>query len=49
MGFNSADNGFVGFNQHRIPRDHMLMKNAQVGTPKSFKQHNDRKVSGLRT
>ncbi|KAJ8735314.1 hypothetical protein PYW07_006934 [Mythimna separata] len=30
MGFNTADNGFLGFNKHRIPREHMLMKNAQV-------------------
>jgi acyl-CoA oxidase len=28
MGAN--DNGFLGFEQHRIPRENMLMKNAQV-------------------
>ena len=27
---NSNDNGFLGFNQHRIPREHMLMKNSKV-------------------
>lgn len=30
MGFNTADNGFLGFNKHRIPRDHLMMKNAEV-------------------
>ncbi|KAJ8736598.1 hypothetical protein PYW08_007254 [Mythimna loreyi] len=30
MGFNTADNGFLGFDHYRIPREHMLMKNAQV-------------------
>ncbi|XP_028031565.1 probable peroxisomal acyl-coenzyme A oxidase 1 isoform X3 [Bombyx mandarina] len=30
MGFNTADNGFLGFDHYRIPRNHMLMKNSQV-------------------
>ncbi|XP_045771127.1 probable peroxisomal acyl-coenzyme A oxidase 1 isoform X1 [Maniola jurtina] len=30
MGFSSADNGFLGFNQFRIPRENMLMKHAKV-------------------
>ncbi|CAH0694980.1 unnamed protein product [Spodoptera exigua] len=30
MGFNTADNGFLGFDHYRIPREHMMMKNAQV-------------------
>ena len=30
LGMNSNDNGFLGFNQHRIPRENMLMKNAKV-------------------
>ncbi|XP_047531391.1 probable peroxisomal acyl-coenzyme A oxidase 1 [Vanessa atalanta] len=30
MGFNTADNGFLGFNHFRIPRMNMMMKNAQV-------------------
>ncbi|KAJ0182749.1 hypothetical protein K1T71_002118 [Dendrolimus kikuchii] len=30
MGFNTVDNGFLGFNEYRIPRDNMMMKNAQV-------------------
>lgn len=30
MGFNTANNGFLGFNNVRIPRENMLMKNAQV-------------------
>lgn len=27
---NSTNNGFLGFNEVRIPRENMLMKNAQV-------------------
>ncbi|XP_063394821.1 probable peroxisomal acyl-coenzyme A oxidase 1 isoform X1 [Cydia fagiglandana] len=30
LGLNSVDNGFLGFDHLRIPRDHMLMKHAQV-------------------
>lgn len=30
MGFNTADNGFLGFDNYRIPRENMMMKNAQV-------------------
>lgn len=30
MGLNSTNNGFLGFENVRIPRMHMLMKNAQV-------------------
>lgn len=30
LGMNANDNGFLGFDQHRIPRENMLMKNAQV-------------------
>ncbi|CAH2262988.1 jg18691 [Pararge aegeria aegeria] len=30
MGFNTADNGFLGFDNCRIPRSNMLMKNVQV-------------------
>ncbi|XP_060803917.1 probable peroxisomal acyl-coenzyme A oxidase 1 isoform X2 [Amyelois transitella] len=30
LGLNTVNNGFLGFHQHRIPRDRMLMKNAQV-------------------
>ncbi|XP_032528622.2 probable peroxisomal acyl-coenzyme A oxidase 1 [Danaus plexippus] len=30
MGFNTADNGFLGFHNFRIPRNNMLMKNSQV-------------------
>jgi len=30
LGMNSNDNGFLGFTHHRIPRNHMLMKNSQV-------------------
>ncbi|XP_053611180.1 probable peroxisomal acyl-coenzyme A oxidase 1 [Plodia interpunctella] len=39
LGYNTVNNGFLGFEQHRIPRDRMLMKNAQVlkdGTFKAF-------------
>ncbi|KAG6439335.1 hypothetical protein O3G_MSEX000686, partial [Manduca sexta] len=30
LGFNTANNGFLRFDQYRIPRKNMLMKNAQV-------------------
>lgn len=30
LGFNTVNNGFLGFEEHRIPRNRMLMKNAQV-------------------
>ncbi|XP_037968379.2 probable peroxisomal acyl-coenzyme A oxidase 1 [Plutella xylostella] len=30
MGFHTADNGYLGFDHHRVPRMNMLMKNAQV-------------------
>ncbi|XP_068626201.1 acyl-coenzyme A oxidase 1-like [Battus philenor] len=30
MGFNTADNGFLRFNNYRIPRENMMMKNAKV-------------------
>lgn len=30
LGFNTANNGFLGFDNYRIPREAMLMKNSQV-------------------
>lgn len=30
LGMNGTNNGFLGFEQVRIPREHMLMKNAKV-------------------
>ncbi|KAL0901877.1 hypothetical protein ABMA27_007032 [Loxostege sticticalis] len=30
LGFNTADNGFLGFEDFRIPRENLMMKNAQV-------------------
>lgn len=30
LGMNSTNNGFLAFNKVRIPRNYMLMKNAQV-------------------
>lgn len=30
MGFNTADNGYLAFDHYRIPRQNMMMKNAQV-------------------
>lgn len=30
LGFNSVNNGFLGFSNVRIPRNQMLMKNSQV-------------------
>ncbi|XP_069363234.1 acyl-coenzyme A oxidase 1-like isoform X2 [Maniola hyperantus] len=37
MGFNTVNNGFLGFDNVRIPRDWMLMKNAQVLKDGTFK------------
>jgi len=31
FGYDTNDNGFLRFDHVRIPREHMLMKNAQVG------------------
>ncbi|XP_013149592.1 PREDICTED: probable peroxisomal acyl-coenzyme A oxidase 1 [Papilio polytes] len=36
LGFNTVNNGFLGFENHRIPRDRMLMKNAQVSKDGTF-------------
>jgi alkylation response protein AidB-like acyl-CoA dehydrogenase len=39
LGMNAYNNGFAAFNKVRIPRNHMLMKNAQVlpvSKPKSL-------------
>lgn len=30
LGMNATNNGFLGFENFRIPREHMLMKNSQV-------------------
>jgi alkylation response protein AidB-like acyl-CoA dehydrogenase len=30
LGMNATNNGYLGFDNVRIPREHMLMKNAQV-------------------
>lgn len=30
LGMNGTNNGFLGFEHVRIPRDHLLMKNSQV-------------------
>jgi len=30
MGMNSANNGYLAFNNVRLPRMHMLMKNSKV-------------------
>lgn len=30
LGFQTANNGFLSFDHFRIPRENMLMKNAQV-------------------
>lgn len=40
LGFNSVNNGFLGFKNVRIPRENMLMKNAQI-TEVSFDSKND--------
>lgn len=38
VGFNSVDNGFCSFDHVRVPRDHMLMKYAQVTPSGQFKR-----------
>ena len=30
LGFNTVNNGYLGFEKVRIPRDHLLMKHSQV-------------------
>lgn len=30
LGMNATNNGYLGFDRVRVPREHMLMKNAQV-------------------
>ncbi|XP_045447152.1 probable peroxisomal acyl-coenzyme A oxidase 1 [Melitaea cinxia] len=37
LGFNTVNNGFLGFNHARIPRNWMMMKNAQVLKDGTFK------------
>ncbi|KAJ2940649.1 hypothetical protein O0L34_g14756 [Tuta absoluta] len=47
MGFNTANNGFLGFNNYRIPRKNMMMKNAQVLKDGTFvKSKNDKLAYG---
>nr|XP_026497075.1 probable peroxisomal acyl-coenzyme A oxidase 1 [Vanessa tameamea]XP_026497076.1 probable peroxisomal acyl-coenzyme A oxidase 1 [Vanessa tameamea] len=47
LGFNTANNGFVGFNNYRIPRTNMLMKNAQVLRDGTYiKSKNDKLTYG---
>lgn len=36
MGLKAADNGYLQLNSVRIPRDHMLMKNAKVEPDGSY-------------
>ncbi|XP_052748855.1 probable peroxisomal acyl-coenzyme A oxidase 1 [Galleria mellonella] len=36
LGYNTVNNGFLGFDNHRIPRDRMLMRNAQVSKDGTF-------------
>ncbi|CAH0592214.1 unnamed protein product [Chrysodeixis includens] len=36
LGFNTVNNGFLGFENHRIARDRMLMKNAQISKDGTF-------------
>lgn len=39
LGFNTVNNGFLGFENHRIARDRMLMKNAQVSKVSTAKNY----------
>ncbi|KAG6460350.1 hypothetical protein O3G_MSEX011938, partial [Manduca sexta] len=45
LGFNTVNNGFLGFDHHRIPRDRMLMKNAQVLKDGTFKRSSNSKLT----
>ncbi|XP_050555124.1 probable peroxisomal acyl-coenzyme A oxidase 1 [Spodoptera frugiperda] len=45
LGFNTVNNGFLGFDQHRIPRNRMLMKNAQVLKDGTFKRSPNSKLT----
>ena len=38
VGFNTVNNGFLGFNQVRIPMKNMLMKNAKVFEDGTYKK-----------
>lgn len=45
LGLNSVNNGYLGFNKVRIPRDHMLMKNAQVSEDGTYVKPKNSKLS----
>lgn len=45
LGMNATNNGFLGFENVRIPREHMLMKNSQVMGKKRTK-HSRLIISG---
>lgn len=38
LGMNAVNNGYLGFDNFRIPRDNMLMKNAKVLKVKCLKK-----------
>ncbi|XP_026319545.1 probable peroxisomal acyl-coenzyme A oxidase 1 [Hyposmocoma kahamanoa] len=45
LGFNTVNNGFLGFNNHRIPRNQMLMRFAQVLKDGTFKMSPNSKLT----
>ena len=45
LAMNANDNGFLGFDHHRIPRDRMLMKNAKVLPDGSYVKPPQEKLS----
>ncbi|XP_072946829.1 acyl-coenzyme A oxidase 1-like [Epargyreus clarus] len=45
LGFNTVNNGFIGFDHVRIPRERMLMKNAQVLKDGTFKASPNSKLA----
>ncbi|PZC74072.1 hypothetical protein B5X24_HaOG208389 [Helicoverpa armigera] len=45
LGFNTVNNGFLGFENHRIPRNRMLMKNAQVLKDGTFRKSPNSKLT----
>ncbi|CAH0724579.1 unnamed protein product, partial [Brenthis ino] len=44
MGYNTVNNGFLGFTNFRIPRKNMLMKNAQVSRDGTYVRNNTEKL-----
>jgi acyl-CoA oxidase len=44
LGYNSKDNGWLSFDQVRIPRSQMLMKYVSVDRDGTYRTHGDKRV-----